>query len=215
MIPYVDLHTHQFYGDLPSILSIRNCIISKDYFQQQICSVGIHPWYVDQDFDQQMDTLKVFAAKNNALAIGECGLDKVCSTPWESQMTAFKSQLQLAQELNKPLILHTVRAFQETLTLLTSQQPRVPIIFHGFNKHQQLANDLVQKGYYVSLGTDILKGRLDAIIKDLPLAHIFLETDDKNTSIKEIYTYFCGVRKIGVEQLKQQLYSNFCTTFNY
>ncbi|MBE8715195.1 TatD family hydrolase [Sphingobacterium hungaricum] len=215
MIPYVDCHTHQFYEPSDSVISMRNCIVSTDYFQNQLCSVGIHPWYIDQDYENQLSTLRKYAAKENVLAIGECGLDKLSSAPWEKQAKAFQDQIDLANALSKPLILHTVRAYQETVEQLQNQKLISRVVFHGFNKHAQLGYSLVEKGYFLNLGADMLKGNLTELIHDIPLTSLFLETDDKNISIQEIYTYFCAVRKINVETLKQQLYTNFCTVFKY
>src|SRR5690606_41137141 len=77
------------------------------------------------------------------------------------------------------------------------------------------SSDLLRKGYYLSLGTAVLSGRLDDLIKEIPLHRVLLETDQQKTEIFEIYAYFCRTRKIPMDRLQAQLMDNFRTVFNY
>ena len=92
---------------------------------------------------------------------------------------------------------------------------QVPVIFHGFEKNIALAQQLIQKGYYLSLGASLLSGKKDELILELPLDKIFLETDERSVQITDIYTYFCRVRSMDMKVLKEQLYKNFLHIFNY
>lgn len=213
-IPYIDIHTHH-RDEREDVFSLQNSIVNKDNFPSALCSVGIHPWYVNLDFDKQYKTLEIYASRKNVLAIGECGLDKLTETKWEKQITCFERQIQLANAINKPLIIHCVRAYQETFQVLLQQKVAVPVIFHGFNKSIALAQSILKYGYLISLGTDTLNGTKDNLITHLPLDKIFLETDDKSISIVDIYTYFCAARKIPMDQLRNQLAQNFQNVFKY
>ncbi|WP_140938824.1 TatD family hydrolase [Sphingobacterium lumbrici] len=213
-ISYIDVHTHS-RDERDDVLSLQNCIVAKDYFPSAVCSVGIHPRYIDFDFDKQYKALETYSARGNVLAIGECGLDKLTETEWDKQIRCFEQQIQLANDVGKPLIIHCVHAYQEICQILLQQKVAVPVIFHGFNKNIALARPLLKQGYLISLGADMLKGAKNNLITDLPLDKILLETDDKSISIVDIYTYFCAVRKISMDQLRNQLAQNFQNVFKY
>jgi len=214
MFPYIDIHTHKTSLDKHTF-QVYNQIIGQDKLSPNPSSAGIHPWYIDADLDQQLLLLRDIAQQEHILAIGECGLDKIAHTPWELQNTAFEKQILLANELQKPLIIHCVRAFEETIQQLQKQKAHVPILFHGINKKLPLLNSLMQKGYYVSLGAFLLQGQHDKLIETIDLTKFFLETDDKSTDIVDIYAYFCRVRNISVDLLKEQLVQNVWKVFNY
>ena len=214
MLPYIDIHTHQLQED-SNTFQLLNCIIEKEEFPTTICSVGIHPWYIDDEKDIQFELLKSYATNENVLAIGECGLDKITETNWQLQIEIFEKQIQLVNVLQKPLIIHCVRAYQEVFAILKDQKVNVPVIFHGFNKKAELGNSILQQGYFVSLGTSILNGNQDNFIQSVELDKIFFETDNKSTNVVDIYYYFCTVRKIGMSDLQEQIVKNFRNAFRY
>ena len=214
MLPYIDIHTHRLQEALNSF-QLLNCIIGKENFPEIPCSVGIHPWYVNEEIEAQFELLKSQASKKNVLAIGECGLDKLTETNWDTLATIFERQIQLANQLQKPLIIHCVRAYQEVFAVLKNQKVAVPVLFHGFNKKAELGHSILQQGYYVSLGTSILQGKQDDFIQSVDLDKIFFETDDKSTNVVDIYSYFCTVRKISMSELQEQIIQNFKKIFRY
>jgi TatD DNase family protein len=209
---YIDIHTHSPI-QREDVFQLPNIIIGKDPWPATYCSAGIHPRYIDTDIEMQFDSLAQFALKKNVVALGECGFDKLADAEWKLQVSTFQYQIALAEELNKPLIIHCVRAYQETLHLLN--KTTMPAVFHGFNKKIELARQILQQGHCLSLGADILYGRMDEHIRELPLDRIFFETDGKAISIIDIYTYFCSIRKITPEQLREQIGRNFEKVFNH
>ena len=212
---FIDCHPHQSLSKQPGIFSLSNIIYGRETVPLEPCTLGIHPWYIDTDWEAQIAGLTQEASSSQVLAIGECGLDKVCSSSWAIQVAAFESQIQLAQQLNKPLILHTVRSFHETLALLKVHAQSIKVLFHGFQKNEQLAQTLLDQGYYLSLGAAILSGSKDTLLKNIPLDRILFETDDKSISIIDIYTYFCSVRGVSLAEVKTQIQQNFKTIFKY
>lgn len=210
-VPYVNIHTHRALVPSAEEIGIPNVIISKNTLLPQVSSLGIHPWYVDSNPKVQLDALWVHANDKQVVAIGECGLDKLCDTEWHVQEDVFRAQIALANKVSKPLIIHCVRAYQECMQLLRDEKAEVPVLFHGYNRNPRLAQQLLNRGYYLSLGGSICRGKSDALIQELPLDRIFLETDDNPIKIEAIYTYFCGVRKISLEQAKEQFHANYKT----
>src|SRR5690606_8155908 len=214
MLTYIDIHTHQLKKD-SNTFQLLNCIIGEENFPKEICSVGIHPWHIDKEKDIQFELLKSSSTAENILAIGEFGLDKITETNWQLQIEIFEKQIQLANVLQKPLIIHCVRAYQEVLAILKEQKVNVPVVFHGFNKKAELGNSILQQEYFVSLGSSILKGNQDDFIKSVDLTKIFFETDDISTNVVDIYSYFCSIRKISMFDLQEQIVKNFQNVFRY
>lgn len=211
--PYINIHTHCTLEPTDQVFSLTNVIISKNYLFAHPCSLGIHPWYIERDATAQLDALLQYGKKEQVLAIGECGLDKLCGTAWSLQERVFRKQIAYADSIQKPLIIHCVRAYQECLHVLNQEKVNVPVIFHGFERNLALAKQIFSHGYFLSLGAAIMSGKKDELIKQIPLDKILLETDDKSINIIDIYTYFCRVRKIELDLLKEQLYQNFKRIF--
>ncbi|WP_437919528.1 TatD family hydrolase [Sphingobacterium sp. LRF_L2] len=214
-VPYINIHTHCTLESTEHEFSIPNVIISKNYLFPQPCSLGIHPWYIDSSPVAQLDALTDHGRKKQVLAIGECGLDKLCDTDWILQEEVFRKQISFANSVGKPLIVHCVKAHQECLHILNEENVAVPVIFHGFEKNAILAKQIYKAGYFISFGPTLLSGKKDELILDAPLDKIFLETDDKSTKIVDVYAYFCAVRKMEENRLKEQFLANFSTVFNY
>ncbi len=211
---FIDIHTHN-YQSAPKIFRLWNQIIGRDDTKDILSSAGIHPWYIQQNVKMQLELLTTIVQQKNILAVGECGLDKICDTPFLNQINVFSKQIALANEIEKPLIIHCVRAYDQVIEQLKQHKNKVPVLFHGVNKKYALIESLHQKGYYTSLGAYILQGYHDDTIKYVDLSKIFLETDDLSTNIEDIYYYFCRVRNITIEQLQYQLIQNVSNVFNY
>lgn len=181
-------------------------------------SIGIHPWYIDLNrLDKDLEIINQKLENNNALAVGECGLDKRISTPVELQKKVFEQQILLAEKHQKPLIIHCVSAFQELIAIKKELSITVPIIIHGFSKNEILANQLIREGFYLSFGKYLIKNpELKNVFKKLPLNQVFLETDTIEETIEDVYTLAASYKEIEVERVKIQLLKNFKLVFpNY
>lgn len=210
---YIDIHTHHARKGL----SVLN---RYDNFQQAedgaLCSLGMHPWYLSEGaLDEQLHQLEQYAQFDNVLAIGECGLDKITKTDWALQVKAFGGQVALANKLEKPLIIHCVRAYEEVIQLLKEYDVSVPVIFHGFNKSLQVAERILSEGYYISFGAALHNERShsSSVITHVPIEKLFLETDEAPDSIEAIYKTASMLLKTDIDTLILQLQKNFHTVF--
>ncbi|MBS1510128.1 MAG: TatD family hydrolase [Bacteroidetes bacterium] len=176
-------------------------------------SAGIHPWYIDADWPQQLQVLQHYAAAPNVLAIGECGLDALSTTDFALQQQVFAQQVLLANQLQKPLILHCVKAYDRVVQLLQQSRVRVPVIFHGFNRNAVLAGQLVAKDYYVSFGKALERIAVQEALRAVPVSKIFLETDDAPVPIAAIYEYAATALQIDSNTLYLQLKKNTLAVF--
>lgn len=202
---------------MPSVLSVQSLYEDfKQVSREGFYSIGLHPWYINrQSLEQQFNDLTSHVYSNNVLAIGECGLDKVCATDWQVQIEALKMQIGLANRVNKPLVIHCVRAYEEVLKILRDDHVQVPVIFHGFNKNRQLAEQLIKSEYYLSFGAALLQESAPArdVVAYIPPEKWFLETDDAAISITDIYNAAASIRKTPPDALILQLGKNFETVF--
>jgi TatD DNase family protein len=177
-------------------------------------SAGLHPWYLNKETaDTALQQLNLSLQKNNVLAVGECGLDKVCKTDYGLQLEYFRQQVLLANQHGKPLVLHCVKAFDDTLRILKEAAVAVPVIFHGYHKSAELAAQLVKAGYYLSFGKHIMQAATAAVFHSIPLNHIFLETDAAEMEIEALYAEAAVIKHISITGLEEQVAANAVKLF--
>ncbi|MGQ7944266.1 TatD family hydrolase [Flavobacterium sp. WC2509] len=211
---FFNLHTHQFTNQ-ETVLELVNQYPKEFDASISFYSIGIHPWYIDE---QRLETdLQIIESKlqePNCLALGECGLDKRIEIPLALQQTVFEKQLLLAQKYNKPVVIHCVAAFQEVITLKKQLKITVPMLIHGFSKNQQVAKELIDNGFYLSFGKYLLRNpELEAVFLAVPNDSFFLETDTVEEGIEAVYDLASRYKKWSMDELKQQINSNFTTVF--
>ncbi|MDA3615326.1 TatD family hydrolase [Polluticaenibacter yanchengensis] len=214
---YFNIHTHIRPVNDTAVISVLNTDANQTLSSEGLVSIGLHPWYLtENNAAVNFSILEANANNENMVSIGECGLDKVCNTPFELQLIWFKKQLLLAQAVNIPVIVHCVRAFQEVTQTVKNLDIKVPVIFHGFNRKSALAESLVSQGFYLSFGTALLKsGQVEHAIKSLPADKVFLETDDNPAhSIREIYKKAAKLLNFTEDAFLLQQEQNFRKTFN-
>ncbi len=210
---FFNIHTHN--EPEASVWCIQNYLNHFESIPTNGCySAGIHPWHISEEsWKKEFEKLEQASALSNVVAIGECGLDKICNTPFQLQTDIFTAQIQLANNINKPLIIHCVKAFEETFALIKKEKNKVPVIFHGFNKNVQLAQQIIHNGFYLSLGKALETERMQKVLQAIPIERFFLETDDTSIPIKEVYTYACKALQITEDSLSLQLQKNVTSVF--
>lgn len=176
-------------------------------------SIGIHPWYIERTGQEQLRQLEQWSTHPHVLAIGECGLDKVCSTDFSLQQEVFTGQIRLANSIQKPLVIHCVRAWEEVFSLLKKQEIAVPVIFHGFAKNAAMASRIISDGYYLSFGKALQRERIREVLRYIPADRFFLETDDAALSIESVYDMAIDTLSIDHNSLSLQLQKNAATVF--
>jgi TatD DNase family protein len=203
--------------------AIADEIIIKDLYQdfdvvekdkQQHFAVGLHPWFIEQStWEKEFETMKRVSQFSNVKAIGECGLDKVCKTDFVFQKEVFTRQILLANQIQKPLLIHCVRAFEEVTTLLKQNKNKVPVVFHGFIKSISQARQLIGQGYYLSFGKGIQHERIQKVIAAMPIEKIFFESDAIEMPVHKVYQIAAAALQIDMELLCLQLEKNAAKVF--
>ena len=210
---FLDLHTHKTSSKAGEI-TIQSLSLTDDIFlampKKKPISIGLHPWYASiEKLELHMKYLTVLAKQDNVKMIGECGLDKIKGENLQNQLIILSQQIALATQLNKPMILHCVKSFGELMEIKQELKVNVPMIIHGFNKNETLGRQMLDKGFLLSFGAAVLKEGSAAakLIKELDF--FFLETDDSEISIQEIYHAVADIKNISVDELKQVIFANW------
>jgi TatD DNase family protein len=144
-------------------------------------SCGIHPEYVKGVSEKEKDDFLDLIVKNKEkiVAIGETGLDYwyIKEDEWQKrQKELFIELIDLAKELDKPLIIHSREVFEETLNVLENQDAK-KVMFHMWGANS-LLNRILERGWFISMNTIILKSKKHKkIARDIPLERLMLETD--------------------------------------
>lgn len=211
MKSYINLHTHHLSQDDGVFLFNNRFGYDKNMFTGKYFSVGIHPWDVHVIQSKHIVELELLIQNTNCLAVGECGLDKVCKSDFRQQKHFFDLQLQMAVRYNKPVIIHCVKAYDELFGICKTYHSKIPLIIHGFNKTDELAIQLINKGFYLSVSSAFLyKTKLSGQLLD----KLFLETDDKpQMPISEVYDLASRKFSLDKDSFQEKIYHNFTTLF--
>jgi TatD DNase family protein len=211
---FFNFHTHHFTNQ-SDILELVNQYPNEFDALIPSYSIGIHPWYiVENRIDADLKIIEDKLQTENCLAIGECGLDKRIEIPLELQILVFEKQLALAEKYKKPVVIHCVAAFQEVIAIKKKMKISVPMIMHGFSKNNQIAEQLVKEGFYISFGKYLLRNpELKTVFQNIPNDRFFLETDTIEETIKQVYDLAAEYKNITIKELQEMILSNFKGVF--
>lgn len=173
-----DVHTHQ--RDKQSGVYRIEQLTLHDKPSQNPFSISIHPWDINKGYE--IKKLMEYAQHPNCIAIGETGLDKLAED-FPLQQEVFIEHIKVANAVKKPLIVHCVKAYDICMALLKQTQFSHGVLFHGFNKHPHLAEQIIKKGFYISLGVFFLKENpnFERFLMKTNFKGVLFETDNHNT----------------------------------
>ena len=201
---FFNIHTHMAKHPESEILSVdvhSYSSIEKNAF----LSVGIHPWYLtDDDAENQLELLRKAIENKHVVAIGECGLDKLKGPSMELQKVVFKEQMAMAEEHGLPLVIHCVKASNELVQLKRQTHPDQPWIIHGFRGKEALGKEFIQHGFYLSFGACYQEEAL----RSVPVERLFIETDESELSIEDIYLRIAQSRGMDLKELTESIKKN-------
>ena len=216
---YIDIHTH---GGVPEtgIFFIENLMahegVSPGKVQGAVFSLGIHPWFLNENNHKQLISSVIESAGNpNLIAIGEAGFDKLRGPSLELQRKVFEEQIVISEEIKRPVIIHCVKAWDELLPEHKKLKPEMPWLIHGFRGNVELATQLLSKGMYLSFWFDfIFRPESKHLLISLPKDRVFLETDGADVDIRVIYKKVASDLDLSVDELKSITLTNFNKFFH-
>ena len=204
----IDIHSHKRSNSYLTIVNKSDSnVVESDCF-----SFGIHPWDAAEIEDNFLNLEKEIVSKK-CLVIGEIGLDKLKGASFEIQKKVFTKQIEISEKFELPILLHCVKSWNEILEIKKVVNPNQNWIFHGFNK-VGILKEVIKSDIYISIGSSILSNsKLQEIVNFIPNDRLFLETDDSNLDIFEIYKKVSEIKKIPLSELEQIIEQNFKRVF--
>lgn len=214
--PYVDVHTHCPEEGSALCFQIQSLHLGEEICERtsgrSFVSIGLHPWRAEDLTEEGLLLLEQkLLSSPRVVALGEAGLDRICSTPYSKQLHFFREEARLADRLDLPLIIHLVRAQEDILRLNKELRPRTPWLIHGFRGKPQQAEQLLRAGFYLSFGRYFHSESLALAYGE---GRAFLETDDvPDLSIASVYEEASRSLGISLEELREKLYAQALTFF--
>lgn len=248
MSSWLDSHCHingkEYDEDLNEVLDrmvendVRKCMIISIYPEEYEKSlsikkeginfkraVGVYPEDALIDENRFKDYTKYF---KDADAIGEIGLDYHYDKSFkDKQKEYFIKQIEMAKELNKPIIVHARDAIQDTYDIL--KEHHTSGVLHCYSGSTEMAKEFVKLGYYISIaGTVTFKNAKEPleVAKAIPLDHLLIETDapyltpvpnrgKRNEPANVVHTGKFIADNLGIdyETFKNQININYDTLF--
>lgn len=202
----------------------------KDYPNISV-SAGLHPM-ADEDDGFSVENLLALAAHEKVVAIGKTGLDYYYhkgDPQWQQQR--FRAHIQVANKVNKPIIVHTRDAGKDTLEILQQENAeQCGGVIHCFTENQAFADRALELGFMISISGIVTfdnAGALRAIAKTIPDDRLLIETDspylapmphrgkqNQPAYVQHVAHKLAEIRNTSVESIAELSRNNFYRLFN-
>jgi len=208
----------------------KKAVIYANENSQIFSSVGIHPHNGNDFKEEDLDILKKLALEQKTLAIGEIGLDyyyDFCEK--NKQKDVFTKQLELAKQMDMPVIIHDRDAHKDTIDILSSFGKNINGVMHCYSGSAESSKILLNLGLYISFtGVITFKNASKSIeaLKAIPVDRILLETDcpymspepfrgtrNEPRNLVYIARKMAEVKQISYEKLLEHLWDNSFNLF--
>lgn len=194
-------------------------------------AVGWHPQDAKDMREEDFDWLRELSKHEKVVAIGEIGLDYYWDTsPKDVQQKIFRQQIQLAKELNMPIIIHDREAHQDIVDILRQEKAsEVGGIMHCFSGSLEMAKECLEMNFYISFGGPITfknAKKPKEIAKEIPLDRLLIETDcpyltpepfrgkrNETGYVKYVAESIAQLREMEVNELVNVTYDNAVKLF--
>ncbi len=219
------------------VIGILNCASSYDSLKttDQLTkdhdfifgALGIHPENANEMKIDTLDEIKAYIKNNDKIvAIGEIGLDYYWdeNPPKDIQKDVFRRHMNLAKELNYPVVIHDRDAHQDTLEII-KEFPEVTGVVHCFSGSVEFAKECIKLGYYIGItGVVTFKNakKVVEVVREIPLEKILVETDcpymapepnrgkrNKSDYIEYIITKIAEIKNIDPYEANLRFNENF------
>lgn len=196
------------------------------------CTAGVHPLNKAIP-DLDIARLKEQTSQENVVAVGETGLDYYYAAETkEAQLESFAAHIEVAKQVQKPLIIHTRDAVDDTMNLLRQHEAdKAGAVMHCFTESLKMAQEAIEMGFYISF-SGILTFRtaesLRETAKALPLDRILIETDcpwlapvpyrgreNQPAYVVEVAHQLAEIHGLSVAEIAEQTTNNFYNCFKH
>ncbi len=210
--------------DLPQVLALA------EFYENFYASVGVHPDYENIE-EPTVDTLIQLAAHPKVIAIGETGLDYFRLTgdlTWQRER--FRTHIRAAIATQKPLIIHTRNAAEDTLSIMREENAQIiGGVMHCFTESLDIALQAIELGFYISLSGIVTfknAAQVKEVAQKIPLDRMLIETDspylapvpfrgqlNQPAYVKHVAEEIAKLRGITVEEVGKTTTANFFRLF--
>ena len=161
--------------------SSRRAVMLAQKYEDVYATVGVHPHDASGMTSRGWEALRLLAGEKRVVALGETGLDYYRNlSPHIVQEKVFRRQLELAQEMQLPVVIHDRDAHDETIEILKDFPDLAGVVLHCFSGDRQLAEHCIDLGFHLGIGGPLTypnNNRLVDVARIAPLNRILLETD--------------------------------------
>ena len=215
-----------------SLESSKKAIEIANSYDYIYATVGISPNDIDDFKKEDLKEIENLASNKKVVAIGEIGLDYHWNTEnKEKQKEIFISQIEIANKLELPIVIHTREAIYDTLDILKNKITcNKKGIFHCCPLNIDLVREGLKLGFYISFAGPVTfknSKNADEVIKMVPLDKMLIETDspylspeplrgkrNDSRNVKYIAQKIANVKEISLEQVAKETYNNAKNIFN-
>ena len=201
--------------------------LSKKFPEVKAC-LGIYPTdslnLTDKELNEEINFIK--QNKNKIIGIGEVGLDQKekDESNLEKQKKTFQKFINLARELNIPIVIHSRKAEAEAIELLEKSNYK-KIIMHCFNGNLKLVKKIIENGWFLSIPTNVKHAEhFQKVIELTPIEQLFCETDspflhpDKKfpnepANVVESYKKIAEIKKLSLKEVEKKIEENYKKLF--
>lgn len=174
--------TRFFLPNIDSTTTLALLALSDAYPKNCFPMMGLHPGSVKENFEEELELVKVALNTNRFYAIGEIGIDLYWDKTFiKEQKIAFQQQIELAKKYALPIVIHMRDAFDETFEIVQAMNDeKLSGIFHCFSGTLEQANKIISLGgFKLGIGGVLTfkNAGLDRVIKEVDTKHLVLETD--------------------------------------
>ena len=162
--------------------SVKSAVALSKKWPQIYAAVGVHPDSTADMTEEDIETLRSLAQEKKVVAIGEIGLDYYWdNSPREVQKKWFERQLELAREVDLPVIIHSREAAKDTMDIMREAAKAGNTgVIHCYSYAAPMAKEYISMGFFIGIG-GVLTFKNARVIKEvvseIPLSSIVLETD--------------------------------------
>lgn len=195
------------------------------------CALGVHPHEAGKaDAKALSELARLLKTEDKAVALGEIGLDYHYDFyPREVQQKAFQEQLELARELDLPVVLHVREAYGDAMDILRGHRQGLRGVMHCFSGSPEIARECVGMGLYVAFGGSVTFHNARKVVESaaaVPLERLLIETDcpymapvphrgkrNESSLLTPVIQKLAEIHGVGEEELAEITYQNACAAF--
>ena len=223
----VDSHCHLDALDYEKLHENISDVVAKAHAREvkHLLAIGVTLSRFEKAYDEER--LLRLAQDKKVVAIGEIGLDYYYSSENKAaQQAVFAAQIQVANQLNKPVIIHTREAREDTIRLLRDNHAdKCGGVLHCFTENEDMAKKALDLGFYISISGIVTFKNAEEIrnvVRKLPLDRLLVETDspylapvpyrgkqNQPAYTREVCEYLAALKGVSIEEMARVTTENF------